>query len=509
MNRPNNVALVRQTGPGEDEPTTSDEVELRFGHTVGEISNCQIQDQDLNLLLKWLKSKVEPTEGVLALSSPAAKSYWMNRELFYLSQELLYRISNKSDNHQPLLVVPKSFQPEILKLSHSVRASGHLGISKTVERVKARFYWYGVSRDVKEYVASCSTCNVNKKPTKHARAALTKYHSGSPMERVHLDFMGPLPLTPRGNSHLLVMVDQFSKWIEIVPLPSQTAAVTAKAAVDSFFARFGNPFQIHSDQGRNFESKLFEALCQMLQIHKTRTTPYRPSSNGQVERYNRTLTQMIRCHIDSQKNWDEHLQQLAGAVRSSVNRHTGYTANMMMLGREVNTPADLMFTSDSPQLPQDPSDYVQQLRSTLQEVHSLARKHLQTSLERMKKDYDLRVREHTYKVGDVVYWLQSATKKGKCKKLTPAWSGPGVVIQQITPYLYRVKHKNKESVKHHDKLKLCRDRDVPKWLEKLRQELGTKTNNPEIRDPRASMGEGSIPDDIEDFGLESFFTPLY
>lgn len=108
----------------------------------------------------------------------------------------------------------------------------------------------------------------------------------------------------------------------------------------AFFSRSGYPFQIFSDQGRNFESKLFTALCEALEIHKTRTSPYRPSANGQVERYNRTLLNVVRCYIkDSQDQWDLHLQQIAGVLRSSVNRSTGYTANKLMLGREVNTPA--------------------------------------------------------------------------------------------------------------------------------------------------------------------------
>jgi transposase InsO family protein len=107
---------------------------------------------------------------------------------------------------------------------------------------------------------------------------MTPYHAGAPMERVHLDFMGPLPKTKKGNEYVLMMVDQFTKWTECIPLPSQTAEITAQAAINEFFARFGYPFQIFTDQGRNFESALFKAVCDLLQIHKVRTTPYRPST---------------------------------------------------------------------------------------------------------------------------------------------------------------------------------------------------------------------------------------
>ena len=85
--------------------------------------------------------------------------------------------------------------------------------------------------------------------------------------------------TPRGKMNILMMVDQFTKWVECIPLPTQTAEETARAAVDHFFSRLGLPFQVFSDQGRCFESKLFGELCKVLHIHKARTTPYRPSAN--------------------------------------------------------------------------------------------------------------------------------------------------------------------------------------------------------------------------------------
>ena len=87
------------------------------------------------------------------------------------------------------------------------------------------------------------------------------------MEKVHLDFIGPLPATLRGNHHILVIVDQFTKWVECIPLPNQTAEVTAKAAIDNFFARFGCAAQIVTDQGTNFESSLFKNICRLLGIH--------------------------------------------------------------------------------------------------------------------------------------------------------------------------------------------------------------------------------------------------
>lgn len=106
---------------------------------------------------------------------------------------------------------------------------------------------------------------------------MSKYNAGAPMDRVHLDFLGPLPRSQKGNEYVFVMVDQLAKWFECVQLPLQTAEVTATAVV-----RFGCPFQMFTDEGRNYESKLFKAVCDLLEIHKARTTPYRPSAKNRL-----------------------------------------------------------------------------------------------------------------------------------------------------------------------------------------------------------------------------------
>ena len=121
----------------------------------------------------------------------------------------------------------------------------------------------------------------------------------------------------------------------------------AVVVVREFVARFGCPLEIHTDQGRNFESELFKEMCELLEIGKTMTTSYRPSANGQVERYNRSIAQLIiGCIGDRQEKWDDFVGIVVGAIRATVNRSTGFTPNRMMLSREVIMPLDLMLGSD-------------------------------------------------------------------------------------------------------------------------------------------------------------------
>ena len=135
-----------------------------------------------------------------------------------------------------------------MEMCHILPSAGHQGISRTVAKIREKYYWYSMTEEIHSFVVTCEVCNKNKKPNRHGRCPLTNFHAGSLMVRVHIDCMGPFPTSKRGNEHILMMVDQFTKWTECIPLPSQTAEVTARAAINEFFCRFGYPFEFFSDQ---------------------------------------------------------------------------------------------------------------------------------------------------------------------------------------------------------------------------------------------------------------------
>ncbi|PIK55613.1 hypothetical protein BSL78_07465 [Apostichopus japonicus] len=158
-----------------------------------------------------------------------------------------------------------------------------------------------------------------------------------------MDILGPLPVTDTGNRYILCVADYFTKWTEAYAIPNQEAVTVARVFVEQFVLRFGVPLQLHTDQGRNFESNLFKELAQLLGIDKTRTTAFHPQSDGMVERFNRTLEAMLSAVVsENQRDWDEWLPHVTMAYRSSVHETTGETPSVMMLGREMNLPVDLL-----------------------------------------------------------------------------------------------------------------------------------------------------------------------
>ena len=144
------------------------------------------------------------------------------------------------------------------------------------------FHWPRMSADVKTHVHTCATCQANKGPLLHYLAAIADLKVGVPMGRVTADVVGPFPLSRQENRYILVLVDYFTRWVEAFPLPDQRADKVAQVVM-RFICRFSAPLELHTDQGRNFESTLFGEVCKLLEIHRTQITAYHPSSNGLVE----------------------------------------------------------------------------------------------------------------------------------------------------------------------------------------------------------------------------------
>lgn len=154
--------------------------------------------------------------------------------MFFLDTAGILRNIPKNENPSRL-DVPKNLVDEVLHSCHNIPAMGHQGVVRTYLRVKEKFYWFSMSQATKIFVRTCDVCSKFKNANRKVRCPMSK------MERVHLDFLGPLPESTSGNTNILVMVDQFTKWVECKPLISQTAEVTARAAVNEFFCTFWFP----------------------------------------------------------------------------------------------------------------------------------------------------------------------------------------------------------------------------------------------------------------------------
>ncbi len=223
--------------------------------------------------------------------------------------------------------------------------------------------------------------------------------------------------------------------------------------------------QIHSDQGRNFESQLFGELCRLLQISKTRTTPYRPQSDGLVERFNRTLQQMLKTLVNNDRNdWDDLLPFVLMAYRATPHESTGCSPNLLMLGRETSLPIDILLGVDCE--PPDyscPVEYVEWMRRAMTNAHDLARQNLKVAALRQKTLYDKKGESVKLSVGQFVWRFYPPAAK---QKLGKPWIGPFRIVSCPTDIHCNISEKpgQKEVRVHIDQLKLYQGPRPEVWV---------------------------------------------
>lgn len=237
-------------------------------------------------------------------------------------------------------------------------------------------------------------------------------------------------------------------------MPVHTAQIVADKLVTEFICRYGTPLRIHTDQGREFESKLFTHLCRLLEIEKSRTTPYRPQSDGMIERFNRTLQQMLAMFVnENHDDWDDHLPYLTSAYRTSVQESTKCTPNRIMLGRETSLPIDVMVESPiNIDKPACPVLYVEWVEKAMQSSFQYVHEKLQCSFEKQKRYYDKNAKSLAYDIGSLVLrWYPPSGKQ----KLGLGWTGPYEIIRKISEITYEIKDCKtlKTKIVHVDHLK--------------------------------------------------------
>ena len=165
------------------------------------------------------------------------------------------------------LVLPSRLHKKVIRDLHECAVSGHLGEEKVLSQLKERFFWPGCGEAVRIWCRQCKICAFRKMTIPSRKAKLQTIQAGYPMQVVSVDIMEPLPETTDGCRYVLVAADHFTRWVEVYAIRNQEAITVAKKLVDEMFCRFSPPKQLHSDQGRQFESDLIAEICKPIQVH--------------------------------------------------------------------------------------------------------------------------------------------------------------------------------------------------------------------------------------------------
>ena len=304
------------------------------------------------------------------------------------------------------IVLPVSLRERVLLLAHYPRIAGHPGGSRMYQTLRQTFYWPSMSMDVYDTVRQCTSCAKERIALRKHASYLSLFPAKAPLEYVAIDILGPLPYTTgKRNRYLLVIADRYSKLTKTVPLKNITAATVARAFVEHWVFHFGPPAKLLSDNGGQFTSKFFQQVCQILGIKKLFTTAYHPQTNGQVERFNRTLLSGLR-HFCSEhgRDWDQFSDAITYAYNTTVHRATNMSPMQFVFTRPlpslVLTNAETIDDSAF-----GPRQQAELFAERLKKLMATASTQLRSAQLRYKRDFDKHVRTFNtdLKVGELVF----------------------------------------------------------------------------------------------------------
>jgi len=423
-------------------------------HPGYNLLQAQQDDLDIHTVLQ-LKSNDQPRPPYFVWArNPTLRVFWHCWDNLHIVNGFLVKDVESINGSIPeyAFVIPTKLIVPVLNGIHSSPFSGHMGVKRTLLRARNRFFWPKMAIHIKDFVNSCAKCAEHKHGPHHNKAPPQTIEVNEPFVFWAMDYMGPLPETARGNKHLLVIMDHFTKWCEAFPTQDQRASTVAELLVSRVFSRFGPPTIVHSDQGRNFESNLMYEICRLMGIHKSRTTAYHPQCDGQVERQNQTLQNILSSFVSQHRDdWDNWVALAVYAYNTSCHASTGLSPYEMVFGRDARTPIELDLGLPLKN-PCSQSEYTQSLRHALSSIRKAAQVELDHSRSSQiaSHSYSFQKPWSPYIPGTSV-WL----RRPKSWKFGSRWVGPYEVISR-RGVTYRICSKEgKEMIAHHDNIKPC------------------------------------------------------
>ena len=353
---------------------------------------------------------------------------------FVMLDDLIFRKCVNSPNqieiNKYVLVVPAACRKLVLKTSHDLPVSGHFSHRRTEMKICDKFWWPGLSSDVRRYCKSCDSCQRMSARGRTRRVAMvTMPIISTPFERVAIDIVGPLsPPTRGGHRYILTMIDYATSFIEAVPLKEITSVVIAEALME-LFARVGIPREVISDRGSNFTSDLMGQVHKLVGIKPIFTTPYHPQTNGKLERQHAVMKSILRklCQ-DKPNDWNRYLIPTLFAMREVPSETTGYSPFELLYGRQVRGPLailnDLWIEPELDQELRTSYEYVIELRERIEDTAQLAMENSKIKTQMYKNYFDKNSVKRTFKQGDeILLLLPDSTNK-----LLTSWKGPYSII---------------------------------------------------------------------------------
>lgn len=383
-------AIVEQV---QSQIATTSAIQTCPAREKADLKTLQETDKTLCALrFYWLREK-RPSKQEIMKEPKEVRKLIQQWDRFCMRDGVLYRRCRPSKTGAEIfqILLPQCLKAEVLKQLHDDH--GHQGSERTLRLVRERCYWPNMWREVEDYCNHCNRCVLAKANMPKIRTFPANIVASQPLEMIAIDFT-TLEKASDGRENVLVITDVFSKFTQAFPTPDQRASTTAKILTERWFYIYGVPKRIHSDQGRNFESDLLKQLCKIYGVEKSRTTPYHPEGNGQCERFNRTLHDLLRTlPPEKKRKWPQYLPQLLLAYNTTEHASTGYSPHELMFGQKPNLPVDFLLGTNADINSGGISDWIDEHQKRLNIAYKHAKDQIQIAAERRNKQVTPNVTE--------------------------------------------------------------------------------------------------------------------
>ena len=371
---------------------------------------------------------------------------------YLVVENLLYYISNVEDDPYLRLYVPKQLRSVVIEQYHDM--NGHMGVQKTFDSIRRKYYWPNLFKELNDFVTACVVCQTRslqkvKQPLQETD--IPPY----PMAKISLDLSGPYPTSMSGNRYIIAFVDWFSGWPEAFAVPDKTADTVAHLLLEHIFPRFGCPLQIVTDNGTENVNQIIKNVLDTLKINHVLTSVYHPQSNAKVERFHRTLHDVLSKKLaDDQRTWDLHFNQSLAALRFNVSESSKFSPFYLLYNRDVVLPVDNLLK------PRRKYHGEESHQIILQEQHKAfvtVRNNLRKAKKRQTKYADRNTKVIEFEVGDPVYYRNNRIKN----KFDLKWKPFYRIIEKKGPVTYLIKNQLDGSVSkvHAEMLRLANIED--------------------------------------------------
>ncbi len=298
--------------------------------TPNQILESQKNDPVISQVLQYKVTNQRPTRQRLKTEPTDVKMLLRQWPKLYINDHgILYRKAGGRDQ----LVLPKEYRQTVFNELH--KEMGHIGVERTVNLIRDRFYWARMQGDTEHFIANECECLMRKKPHKATRAPLVSVVTTRPFELVSIDFLH-LETCKGGYEYILVVIDHYTRFAQAYATTNKAAKTVVNKIFNDFALRFGFPEKNHHDMGKEFENQLMYQLQKCCGVSASHTTCYHPQGNGQVERFNRTLLSMLRTLTDTEKvDWKKSLEKMVHAYNCTRSEVTGFSPFYLPSGRHL------------------------------------------------------------------------------------------------------------------------------------------------------------------------------